>query len=121
MRPQRSVLTPTPENLRRQAEVNARVLSGNVSYGADMTNSALDKNMSVWKATGTSPATANTDFTIKHSLTGANGKPRKPITIVGQDGNNGGVLYRSPVTAWTSATVTLRCTTASMAYNLILA
>jgi hypothetical protein len=114
MRPQRSVLEPTPTHLRRQAEVNARVLAGNVSFGADMSNSALDRNLNVWKASGTSPGAANTDFTITHAL------GRVPITIVGQDTNNGGLLYRGSV-AWTKSTITLRCTTATAAYNVIVA
>jgi hypothetical protein len=120
LRPQRSVLTPTPENMRRMAETNARVLGGNVSFGSDMSNSATDRNMSAWKASGTSPAAPNTDFTITHALTGPNGLPRIPITIVGQDTNNGGLLYRGSV-AWTKTTVTLRSTTGSAVFNVILA
>jgi len=91
-----------------------------VSFGSDMSNSAADRNMSVWKASGTTPGAANTDFTITHALTGPNGLSRIPVTIVGQDTNNGGLIYRSPTTPWTKTTVTLRCTTASAAYNLIL-
>jgi len=103
-----------PTDITRWAERIARVLNGNVSFGSSMTNGQTDTNLNVWKATGISPVAPNTDFTIKHSL------GRVPLTIVGQDGTNGGVLYRSPVTAWTSTTVTLRCTTASMHYNVIL-
>jgi hypothetical protein len=103
-----------PKNLTRHSERLAKVLNGNVSYGATMQNGQDDINMSVWKAFGTSPGTANTDFTIEHSL------GRIPITIVGQDGNNGGLLYRGS-SPWTNTTVTLRCTTASMNYNVILA
>jgi hypothetical protein len=44
-----------------------------------------------------------------------------PITIVGQDTTTGAILYRSPVTAWTKTSVTLRCTGANAAYNVILA
>lgn len=115
-----------PLNITRHNEYLARAINGKISYGANMqnpTNSGqnTDNNMDVWKASGTTPGAANTDFTIKHSLTDANGKPRLPITIVGQDTNNGGLLYRSPVTAWTKTTVTLRCTTASAAYNVIVA
>jgi hypothetical protein len=80
-----------------------------------MTNGQDDINLSVWKATGTSPGAANTDFTIQHSL------GRMPLTIVGQDTKDGSVLYRSPVTAWTKTTITLRSTGASSVYNLIVA
>jgi hypothetical protein len=103
-----------PKNLTRHSERLAKVLNGNVSFGATMSNAQEDQNLNVWKATGTSPATPNTNFTINHSL------GRIPITIVGQDGNNGGVLYRGSV-AWTKTTVSLKCTTASMTYNVILA
>jgi hypothetical protein len=107
-----------PRNLARWVERHAKVLNGNVSFGATMSNANAvnqDINMNVWKAHGTTPGAANTDFTINHSL------GRIPITIVGQDTNNGGLLYRSPATPWTKTTATLRCTTASAAYNLILA
>jgi hypothetical protein len=102
-----------PKNLTRHSERLAKVLNANVNYGTTMANDDEDNNMQAWKATGTTPGTANTDFTIKHSLN------RIPLTINAQDTNNGGLLYRSPATAWTKTTVTLRCTTASAAYNVI--
>lgn len=103
-----------PLNLTRHAERLALVLNGNVNFGSTMSNKDADQNMNAWKATGTSPGAANTDFTITHSL------GRVPLTIVGQDTNNGGLLYRGSV-AWTKTTITLRCTTATAAYNVILA
>lgn len=78
-----------------------------------MSNKDADMNMQAWKATGTSPATPNTDFTIQHSL------DRIPLTIVGQDTKDGSVLYRSPTTPWTKTTITLRSTGASSVYNVI--
>lgn len=102
-----------PTDITRWNERIARVLNGNVNYGSTMSNADKDKNMNCWKATGTTPGVANTDFTIQHSL------GRIPLTINGQDTNNGGVLYRSPATPWTKTAITLRCTTASAAYNVI--
>ena len=93
----------------------ARVLNRNVSFGATMNNTDRDINLDCWKATGTTPGAANTDFTINHSL------GRVPITIVGQDTTTGAVLYRSPATPWTKTTVTLRCTGASAPYRVVLA
>lgn len=115
MRPQSTCLgdEKVPRNIARWSERNARVLAGNVNYGTTMSNADKDKNMNCWKATGTTPGAANTDFTITHSL------ERVPLTINGQDTNNGGVLYRSPATPWTKTTITLRCTTATAAYNVI--
>ena len=79
-----------------------------------MNNTDKDINLDVWKATGVAPGAANTNFTVNHSL------GRVPITIVGQDTDNGGLLYRGTV-AWTKTAVTLKCTTASANYKLILA
>lgn len=78
-----------------------------------MDNELQDRNLDVSKAMGTTPA-ANTEFAVPHIL------GRIPITIVGQDTNNGGLIYRSS-TAWNKTTVFLKCTTAGAVYNLILA
>ena len=79
-----------------------------------MSNDLQDRNLDVSKAQGVTPGAANTEFAVAHILN------RVPITIVGQDGTNGGVLYRS-TTAWSKTHVYLKCTTASMVYNLIVA
>lgn len=102
-----------PRNLARWSERIARVLNGNLSHGSTMSNADKDKNMNSWKFTGVTPAAANTDFTLPHSL------GRIPLTITGQDTTNGGYLYRSPVTPWSKTAITLRCTTASATYRLI--
>lgn len=78
-----------------------------------MDNELQDRNLDVSKAMGTTPA-ASTEFAVPHIL------GRIPITIVGQDTNNGGLLYRS-TTAWTKDTVFLKCTTAGATYRLVLA
>jgi hypothetical protein len=115
MKPQRTLVQmPTSENKARMAEINATVLAGRISYGTSMANGTPDQNLQVWKASGTTPATPNTNFTINHSLGFI------PNTIVGQDTNNGGVLYRGTV-AWSKTQVTLKCTTASAVFNVILA
>jgi hypothetical protein len=116
MRPQSTALgnIRDPKNLSRWTERLARVLSRNVSFGATMKNTESDINLDIWKASGVSPGAANTNFTINHSLN------RIPITIVGQDTDNGGVLYRGSV-AWTKTQVTLKCSTASANFNVILA
>lgn len=101
-------------NLARWNEINSKVLAGNVSYGSTMGNTDQDQNLQIWKATGTSPGSPNTEFAIAHQL------GRVPNTIVGQDTNNGGLLYRGS-TAWTSTMVYLKCTTATAAYKVIIA
>lgn len=114
MKPQRVATgTVTPKALQDWLTNHSRVLSGNVDFGDTMTNVEQGRNIKCSKAKGTTPGTANTDFTIAHSL------GRVPITIAAQDTNNGGLLYRGSV-AWTKTTVTLRCTAVSAAYNVVL-
>lgn len=79
-----------------------------------MSNELQDRNLDVSKAQGTTPGTANTEFAVAHILN------RVPITIVGQDTDNGGLLYRG-TTPWTKTTAYLKSTTASAVYNVILA
>ena len=141
MRVQRTATqSKQPDNLARWLEQVTRVMSGNISFCGSMANPGEllpngtinrddSQNMSVWKASGTTPAAANTEFTIAHQL------KYVPLTILGQDTNNGGVLYRS-TTAWTAKAtgqqantaipsevgaghIYLKCTTASAAYNVI--
>jgi len=114
MRPQPTCLGElNPKNLTRHSERLAKVLLSNVNYGTTMSNKDADNNMNCWKFEGTSPGAANTDFTLQHNL------GRIPVTINAQDTTNGGLIYRSPVTAWTKTTVTFRCTTASANYKVI--
>jgi hypothetical protein len=115
LRPRRALIftTPTMDNIVEWLVRHGRVLDGNISFGGTMANTDKDRNITCWKASGTTPGAANTDFTITHGLN------RVPKTILGQDTNNGGLLYRSPATAWTKTAITLRCTTATAAYNII--
>jgi len=114
MKPYRRPLLTTPTGLYDAIRNHGRVLAGKVSFGATMRNQEPDRNIQCSKASGTSPASANTDFTVQHTL------GRVPVTLAGWDTTNGGVIYRSPVTPWTATTATFRSTTASAVYNLIL-
>lgn len=102
-----------PTDITRWNERLARVLNGNVSFGSTMDNADQDKNMSCWKASGTTPG-AGVEFSITHSL------GRVPLTIVGQDTSNGAVLYRG-ATPWTATTVYLKSTIGAANYRVILA
>lgn len=134
MKPPRNVDTysqhgktsPIPENIRTHLEKINKTLS-KISFGTNapdpanpgktmLTNNAPDRNMDVVAYSGVSPGAADTSFTITHTL------GRIPNTIFGQDTNNGGLLYRSPIGGeeWTKTTVTLRCTKASSAYIVYL-
>jgi hypothetical protein len=112
VRPQRnhSLVTPTFDTIAEWLRNHGRVLAGNLELGVK--NGDPSMNIRNWRATGTTPGAANTDFTISHGLGFV------PDSILTQDTDNGGVLYRSPVTAWTKTTVTLRCTTASANYKV---
>jgi len=114
-----------PRNMARWGERNAKVLSGNVSFGESINNPTpngqnTDNNMDVWKFEGNSGVAANTPFTLKHSLSDPTGKPRVPICIVGQVTKDGGVIY-GDWTTWTNTTITLKSTTANTPYRLIIA
>lgn len=114
-----STASKDPNNLSRWQEVTNKVLSGNVSYGSSMSNSDQSQNLHVWKASGTTPGSANTEFHITYHL------DHKALTIVGQDLNAAGSIYRSS-TPWTydqtkqQGIAYLKSSAASAAYNLIL-
>lgn len=112
MKPPRMLDAITPDGLRDHMSRLNKVTS-NITFGSTLSNSDEEQNMDCWKASGTAPGVANTDFTISHRL------GRIPITIGGQDTDNGGLLYRGTV-AWTAAQVTLRCTTANANYKIVL-
>jgi hypothetical protein len=105
-----SFVTPTFDTISKWLENHGRVLDGNLEFGVN--NTDRSKNIKNWRAAGTTPGVANTDFTITHGL------GYIPDTILMQDTDNGGVLYRSPATPWTKTTVTLRCTTVSANYRV---
>ena len=116
-----------PLDITRHNEYLARAISGKISFGATMQNPSSgaqgvqnnDNNMDTWKFEGNSGVAANTPFTLKHSLTDANGKPRLPICIVGQVTKDGGVIY-GDWTTWTKTTITVKSTTANTPYRLII-
>jgi hypothetical protein len=114
VKPQRrSIGNISLESLRLLAENHARVIGGQISFGATMGNAEQDRNIQCSKASGVTPGVANTEFAVPHGL------GRVPITLNGWDTNNGGVIYRS-TTAWTKTQAFFKCTTASATYNLIL-
>lgn len=113
MKPRRTLgfTTPTLDNLVDWLTRHGRVLDGNVSFGATTSNTDRDRNIDSFKASGTTPGVANTQFTINHTL------GRVPVTFFGHT-NNGGVLYQS-ATPWTKTQIFLKCTTATAAYQVV--
>lgn len=113
MKPQRSALgNLTLKTLHDWMVNHSRVLAGNVSFGTTMTNSEPGSNVQNSKATGTTPAAANTEFAVNHIL------GRVPITFFHHT-DNGGVIYKS-TTAWTKTQIFLKCTTVSANYSLVI-
>src|SRR5258708_35852990 len=112
MKPQRRSLgTVSVESLRLMAENHARVLGGQVSFGATASNAEQDRNIQCSKASGATPGAANTEFAVSHGL------GRVPVTFFGHT-DNGGVLYKS-TTAWSKTQIFLKCTTATANYGLV--
>jgi hypothetical protein len=103
--------------LMRDASTNvvqnhARILSGNVAYGS-VSNTDPSRNINgVW-ATGTSPSTPNTAFTVDHVL------GRVPVGFHTVRINAAGTLYDSGI-AWTTTTISLKCSVASAAFTIFI-
>jgi hypothetical protein len=92
---------------------HARILSGHISYGSAPVNTDLSRNIDgVW-ATVADTGTANTTFSVTHVL------GRVPIGFHVMRNNTAGVVYDSG-TAWTSTTMSLKCSVAHAALTLFL-
>jgi hypothetical protein len=91
----------------------------NISFGTTTSNADADMNMQVYKATGTTPAVANTAFTVQHNLR------HVPFGFSVVRTNAAAHIYDSG-TAWTAATqtslgtISLKCDQASVAFVLII-
>lgn len=110
---------PTIDTIQRQFELMSKALSRNISFGSTTSNTDPDMNISGWKATGTTPGTANTEFSITHWVT------HVPVGFIILSTQPAGHIYKS-TTAWTSATkntpgaIYLKSDTASVAYTLMI-
>jgi hypothetical protein len=104
--------------LQRHLEQVSKVLT-NISFGVTTSNTDPSINMAVYKATGTTPVTPNTEFAVAHNLT------HIPIGFLIASTTPAGHIYKS-TTAWTAATpsalgnIYLKSDTASVTYVLIL-
>jgi hypothetical protein len=119
MKPPRSLgLVPTPYALQRHLEIVSKVLS-NIGLGTTTSNSDPDKNLAVFKATGTTPGAANVAFTVNHNLT------HVPIGFTVLRTNAAAHLYDSGV-VWTAATnstlgtISLKCDVTTVAFTIII-
>jgi len=119
MKPPRTLgLVHTPHALQRHLEIISKVLS-NIGLGTTASNADPDKNLAVYKATGTTPGTPNTAFTVNHALN------HVPIGFSVLRTNAAAHLYDSGV-AWTTATnaalgtISLKCDVATVAFTIII-
>jgi hypothetical protein len=119
MKSPRTAFNAGNRDLQAFVEQTGLVLNGNVSFGGTTSNTDQDKNMNGWKATGTSPSSANMLFTVSHNL------PYVPIGFIVVRVNANAVIYDGG-TSWTAATnsaqgtIYLKCSAASVAFTIII-
>jgi hypothetical protein len=113
MRPPRpSHVKDLPKGVRDYLFYVGHILSRRVSYGTTMDNSSQDQNIDHWKATGTTPGAANTEFAVNHGL------GRIPLGFQVWSVNKAAHLYQS-TTAWTTTQIFLKCDVATV--NFVIA
>jgi hypothetical protein len=119
VKPPRSLgLQQTWEAVQRHLEIVSKTLS-NISFGTTVNNTDPDMNMQCWKATGTTPASPNTEFAVTHNL------KHVPIGFMIVSTNKAAHIYKS-TTAWTAATTStmgsifLKCDTATVAFAIVI-
>ena len=109
--PRQLNLTPSVDNLTNWTTKIARALSRNITSGATMSNQDDDINTDTWKAQGTTPGAANTEFAVKHGL------GRVPNGFRVWSVNAAAIIYQS-TTPWTATTIYLKCNVASVEYRI---
>lgn len=88
-------------------------ITGNLSFG-DISTGVIRGNLQTQMFQGTSPATANTAFTFAHGL----GKIPNGAILIQSD--VAAILYGNAVSnGWTSTTITLLFSVASVAYTIL--
>lgn len=122
MKPPRTLELVTPLNwqhrLRYQLEQMSKCLS-NISFGQTISNADGDINISCYKASGTSPGTINTEFSVTHTLN------HVPLGFMIVSTDKAAHIYKS-TTAWTAATksslgsIFLKSDVASVAFSIII-
>ena len=114
----------TQDSLRYMVEQLSKVTS-NISFGTTTSNTDEDMNMQCYKATGTTPVTPGTVFTVSHNLL------HVPIGFSVLNTNAPAHIYNSG-TPWTAAvntsagvnaslgTISLKCDAASVAFTIVI-
>ena len=108
MRPTRSFGSENNPELRN----HARILAGNISFGLSNTDPA--KNVAGYHAQNvTTPASANTEFTITHNL----GYIPQRFWVTNINAN--ATIYQS-TTPWTATAIYLKCSGSSTTVSLFI-
>ena len=112
MKPRTSSLLhgDTPANHLDWTRQHGRVLSGNISFG--QSDADTGRNIDVARGTGTSPATPNQTFSVSHAL------GRVPVGFIVIRTDKACSIYDSG-TAWTSTSISLKCSVASVTFTLL--
>ena len=112
MRPTRRSSPPT-----ERLDSHARILSGNISFGANNTDQSRNI-LGAWVNAVTTPATPDTEFAVPYSI------QQSPYAITAQyfdvkSSNKACSVYKS-TTPWTATTAYLKCNVASVLLDLFL-
>jgi hypothetical protein len=99
-----------PANVNDWIRQHGRVLSGNVSFGQGDTDTG--RNIDVATVDGTSPGTPNTAFSGAHTL----GRVPRGFIVIRQ--NLAASFYDGGL-PWTSTTISLKCSVASVTFTVL--
>ena len=90
-------------------------VNGNVSFGSTTSNTDGEMNIEGWKASGTSPVGANTEFAVTHNL------GRVPFGFIVLSVSVAATIYQDlGGTAWSATTAYFKASAASVAYVIFL-
>lgn len=102
MRPESPLQWHEPKHVVKNMQRVFKVLRGNISYG-NMNAGDTGRNIDGFPATATTPAVANTEFSVNHGL----GRVPVGFHVVNKDGSTD--VYKG-TTAWTSSKIFLKST-----------
>ena len=106
-------ITPLHKHILEQT---TKILDGNVSFGSTTDNLGLDRNIETFYASGTTPAVANTEFIVAHTL------KRPPVGFVVIRLDQAAIIYAdaTDLAAWSSTNFAAKCSVASVNYRIYL-
>jgi hypothetical protein len=110
---------PIPKPIRHMVEQLAKTAS-NMSFGTTGSNTDADMNIQCWKATGTTPGVANTEFLVSHQL------KHKPFGFIVVGTSSAGHIFTSNAANWTAATdsapgtISLKSDQTNLGFSLVI-